>query len=46
MTTAVLSDLAGGVGGRSRGKGERDATLAGVLFPRAGKPFLIDPFNP
>ena len=43
---AVLSDLTGSVGGRSRGKGERDAAVARVMFPRAGKPLLIDPFNP
>lgn len=43
---AVLSDLSCGVGSRGRSKRERDETVAGVLFPRAGKPLLIDPFNP
>lgn len=42
----MLSDLTGSIGGRSRGKGERDTALARVMFPRAGKPLLIDPFNP
>lgn len=43
---AVLSDLSCGVGSRGRSKRECDETVAGVLFPRAGKPLLIDPLNP
>lgn len=43
---AVLSDLSRGAGSGGRSKRERDKTVAGVLFPRTGKPLLIDPFNP
>ncbi|XP_054015940.1 uncharacterized protein LOC128896597 [Hylaeus anthracinus] len=41
-----IENLTGRVGRRSGGERERDTTPAGVLFPRAGKPPLIDPFNP